>query len=548
MKKINKFLLVAALSTPLLTSCIDETFPTSSATEDQVTSSDKAVEAMLWGMPGRLNQYQTISDAAYDWGYGSFMHMRDVMTEEYVVTASSYDWYTTWEFNRNAGPNYLSTQTHWYLYYQLVQAPNKLIKAIKDLAEPTEGQLGALACGYAYRAFLFLDMARMYEFLPAQVNSGEYSGKLAEPITVFNAVKGDSVTFTSLEGLTCPIVDENITEETSRNNPRATHKEMFDFILNDLNEAEKNIDKLTVSTKTLPRKAAVYGLKARLYMWNEDYANAKVYARKAIDAENHSPLTKDEWLNKTSGFNTLSTSSWIWGSSMIKEDDVVQSGILNWTSWSSNEASYGYASAGPISCVFNHFYDKIDNNDFRKLSWKAPQGSKLAGKEEYIDKAAFEKFPDYTSLKFRPGSGNTEDYQIGSVCSYPLMRVEEMYFIEMEAAAHLNAAEGLELLNNFMTTYRFKQYKTKAQSKEEVIDEIFFQKRVEFWGEGISFFDYKRLNKSVTRIYGDSNFAPSAQFNTNGRPAWMNLCIVQSEENNNRALVGLGNPDPSGKY
>ena len=39
-----------------------------------------------------------------------------------------------------------------------------------------------------------------------------------------------------------------------------------------------------------------------------------------------------------------------------------------------------------------------------------------------------------------------------------------------------------------------------------------------------------------------------ARFNTTTRPAWMNFCIVRSEGNNNTALVGFENPDPSDVY
>ena len=82
----------------------------------------------------------------------------------------------------------------------------------------------------------------------------------------------------------------------------------------------------------------------------------------------------------------------------------------------------------------------------------------------------------------------------------------------------------------------------------DAIDEIVFQKRVELWGEGQTFFDIKRLNMSVNRGYPGTNFKAQARFNTNGRPAWMNFCIVVTEERNNSALKGYENPDPSDTY
>ena len=80
------------------------------------------------------------------------------------------------------------------------------------------------------------------------------------------------------------------------------------------------------------------------------------------------------------------------------------------------------------------------------------------------------------------------------------MRVEEMYFIEAEAVAHTNAAKGKELLETFMKTYRYPKYTCKVSSTDDVVEEIVFQKRVELWGEGQTFFDIKRLNYSVTRV------------------------------------------------
>ena len=121
-----------------------------------------------------------------------------------------------------------------------------------------------------------------------------------------------------------------------------------------------------------------------------------------------------------------------------------------------------------------------------------------------------------------------------------------MYFIEAEAAEHLAPGEGIALLTDFMTTYRDSEY--VPAPGVEAIDEIVFQKRVELWGEGLAFYDIKRLDMSVTRGYEGSNVDLARQFNTNGRPAWMNYCIVETEKNNNKAIVGWENPDPTGKY
>lgn len=281
-------------------------------------------------------------------------------------------------------------------------------------------------------------------------------------------------------------------------------------------------------------------------MWLEDYNNAKIYARKAIEAADVAPMTEQDCLSTTTGFNDIN--KWMWGAKYVSEDSgILTGGLLTWTSWSSNETYFGYAGAGPYVMIGASLYDRLSDTDFRKKMFKAPKGGALEGETEFIDPAYGNNLPDYASVKFRPGNGNMYDVTVGAVVGYPLMRVEEMYFIEAEAAAHINSSEGLNLLKEFMTTYRDPNY-VSAETGDALIEEIVFQKRIELWGEGQTFFDVKRLNMSVTRGYEGTNFGDATRFNTDGRPAWMNLTIVRLEEDNNPALKGWNNPDPSEVY
>jgi tetratricopeptide (TPR) repeat protein len=536
MKKIIIFFIgICSISSILFTGCIEETIPTNTVTAEQLGSSAKATEALLWAMPAFVNKFNVLNrttgtERHYDWGYGSIMHIRDLMTEDMPIASSAYSvHYDSWMRNRDIGEDWAVTQFIWNYYSQFIQTSNNLIVSV-DPENAPEVQLGYLGVAYAFRAFQYMDFARMYEFLE---NDG------TDPI---NAA-GNNV-----RNLTVPVVRETTTEEDARNNPRLTRQAMYEFILSDLDKAEQYLETFARPAKTLPNLAVTYGLKARLYMWVGEYANAREYARRAIAMGGHSPVTKEQWLNTTSGFNTLETSSWMWGSRMSAEDDVVKTGIVNWVSWMSNEATFGYAAAGPMPEISKKVYDMIDDADFRKLSWKAPEGHPLYGKTSYIDAEWGAGLPDYASLKFRPAQGDMEEYTVAAATALPLMRIEEMYFIEAEAAAHLNAADGKNLLEDFMREYRYATYTCAANDTQGVIDEIFLQKRVELWGEGITYFDYKRLNKSVTRGYPGTNYADADRYNTTTRPAWMNFCIVRTEKNNNKALMGYENPDPSNKY
>lgn len=64
---------------------------------------------------------------------------------------------------------------------------------------------------------------------------------------------------------------------------------------------------------------------------------------------------------------------------------------------------------------------------------------------------------------------------------YIYLRSEEAYMIKMEALAHKGSAEAVTELNSFMKT-RQPDYNYTFTSKADLIEEIIYQKRVEFWG------------------------------------------------------------------
>lgn len=155
MKSLKNIILgLSCVSAVVLTGCIDETLPTHQATDEQLSSSSKATEALLWAMPAFANNYKTVDGGDYDWGYGSLMHIRDVMTDEMVIIESGYDHYSAWEHNQYIGPNYLSTQFIWNYFWKFVQTTNNMIGAINP-ESASETQLGYLGAAYGYRAFIW---------------------------------------------------------------------------------------------------------------------------------------------------------------------------------------------------------------------------------------------------------------------------------------------------------------------------------------------------------------------------------------------------------
>ncbi|MBP3228250.1 MAG: RagB/SusD family nutrient uptake outer membrane protein [Bacteroidaceae bacterium] len=536
MKKFKYPILTLALGALALTttSCIDEVTPTTVATEEMVNESAAMQEGLLYGINSAM--IATSTDNHFRFGYSSLMHVRDVMTGDMAIDQESqYDQYWSWEQNSYNGRDYTRAGYIWSYYYTgIINAANNVVGGVNPATASEEG-LGILGVGLAARALAYLDLAQMYE-VKANDILPEVDGK------IINA-KGNDI-----KGLTVPIVTDEATEEQAHSNPRATREEMFAFIENDLLNAEQYITHFTTSDKTFPHLDAVYGLQARLYLWHGDYDKAYTAAVNAINNSSVVPISEERGLSKTNGFNT--SSDFMWAGQFAKENRAVTSGIANWTSMMSNETTYGYAGGGACWVQIDaSMYSRISETDWRKKWFKAPKGSALESQVPFIDDEWAEDMPVYSSVKFRPGQGEMQDYTVASSVAFPIMRVEEMYFIAAEAAARTQGpAAGLAALTDFMQTYRDPDYSSDASSLEDVIDEIIFQKRVELWGEGLTMFDIKRLNMPVTRGYEGSNFDPDYQYNTTTFPGWMNFVLPRSEENNNPAAADFATPDPSDKY
>ncbi len=533
MKNILKLTAVVALMATLFTGCIKETFPTSGATQEQVVESPYALEAMVAG----INAAMIIPDFSgtgdhCDFGYPSMMIMRDVMLDIAPLQGNvGYDWFSGYGMGLDFQAEGSGMSMVWNTYYPLIYSCNDVIRMLKG----ADSNLQYLGIAYAFRAMFYLDLVRMYEF-----KENPYT---TSPETL---------------GLAVPIVNEDTTEEMAAHNPRATVDEVYAFIFQDLAYAEQYLEAYTPSSRALPGLDAVYGLYARAYLERAaidpatNYPKAAEYARKAIDASGCTPLTQAQWEDPANGFNSMaSQNSWILGITQTSEN---VSNLLSFTAWMAPEQEWGYATVtgGRIYyAIAPSLYKSIPNSDFRKHSWIDPAGLEFHNyKLCYPDAALFwESVQPYTPIKFRPAGGEISDYKSGNATDIPLMRVEEMLLIEAEAEAYTNLAKGQQLLTDFMShrilngSYICSHFTSFETFRLEVIK----QKKIEFWGEGILYFDYKRLGLGLKRTGSDSIYQDDYYFDADGVAPFWNLTIPRSEIQNNAGISDeLNNPNPSG--
>ena len=529
MKIFGKIYAVLAMGAALtLTGCIDETFPESSTvTEDQMSVA--GLSSAVNGMSAQYVQgYLVYGEQVHetDMAYPQFMiALTEMMGDMYALGSNTgYDWYRTYNtMDRNmAGSSYFSWLP-WRTLYMFVKGANDAIKTYKAIEDPIDDDKNYAAMAYAYRAHDYYLLTVLFE-------------PVANKYTDCSKVLG----------LTVPIVTEETTEEEAANNPRATHDAMTEFILSDLNTAEQLFTETGYKGKdrTAPNLAVVYGLKAKVYMWDQNYEKALEYAEKAIaaaEAGGATMMTKQELTNPTTAFATA-TNGWMWYAHYSAEN---MGNLCNFTGMMSGEADWGYSS---LSCpgIDRSLYEKMGINDYRR-KWFLDPARKRGDYETCRDEDWLADMPDYLSIKFRCAQGDYKTYSIGGAVDVPIMRLEEMYLLRAEAAGMTQGfAKGVQLLQQWVTAYRDGAYKCRATNEREMQLAVLDQMRIEFWGEGNAFPSAKRIKPGVMQYYKGTN-APATIYHINAegiKPNW-NLVIPDFETEINKVLQDQNNPDPT---
>lgn len=543
-KNIIKFIAVSLMATSL-TSCIKEFdaekgYVSQKELEEAPKAFASLVDAITSNLSGEYT-YSGSSQYANDWGYPSILIQNDIMGQDIVpADCSGSEWFATWYAGQaeGLGPNYALCQMPWTYYYLWIKNCNTVIAYPNG--EPTESQKAGVGQAYAMRAMFYLDLARMYS-----------AKTYAE----------------DKNALTVPKITEATTREMSTNNPRMTNEEAFNFILSDLDKAEEYLAGYERTTKYTPDLSVVYGLKARTYLTMEDWVNAEKYAKLAQTG--YQVMTADEYTSHTEGFNTANE-SWMLATrnvatnTNIKDNDGDGSWGAKMTTEQGSGCGYG-ANYGYPLYIDRHLYETIPSTDCRKKCFVDFAVDSYTDENSILE--ALKVNTDYPELlkankhslggitaKFKNagGAAGVMDQYVGWCMDIPLMRVEEMKLIEAEAVGMQSGreAEGIQLLTTFAKT-RDPQYVYGTHneayyntSTSKFQNEVWWERRTEFWGEGLATYDIKRLKKGIIRSYENSNHPELYRWNMQETPEWMNRCLPMAETSYNTGITE-NNPTPS---
>ena len=133
------------------------------------------------------------------------------MCEDFYIYKSGYDYYNSFGLCRSLADN-SEVNSIYYYYYKFLNNVNNLIRIV-DLDNTTETNRQYVGIAKAFRAMIYMDMARLFEFKK----------------TGFSKLDDEAAT-NGVYGLTVPIIGENITEAEARNNPRVPFYTIYRYI------------------------------------------------------------------------------------------------------------------------------------------------------------------------------------------------------------------------------------------------------------------------------------------------------------------------------
>lgn len=521
--KLYKYITFALASAAALScSKMDELVPQgSSLTSAQVQSvidqlpvrADASFNGMYTKLGEPLSVYGSAQDRPDDWGFIMMAFSGDAEAADLVLANNNYNWFSVCGELSSRNADYANPYIRYAAPYNEIAICNEVINSYPKDATDRE-VLYKIAQAKAIRAFSYLHLAPYFQF-----------------------------SYQTSKDLPCvPLVTEEAVDFA--NNPRATVAKVYELIISDLTYAIEKLEGYDRPDKSRIDKQTAYALRARAYLYMGEWIKAAEDAEAA--AEGYTPATIEEL--SVPSFYDISEHNWIWGYDMTLANAQINP-MATSSSWVRSFSANGYAPAvGVYARINNILYDKIPETDVRKgwwvdktlnsplledISWEGASGLDLALLE--IDNVKL-PFDPYTNVKFGC-------YTVGTVNNdedWPFIRVEEMLLIQAEGYIKGGQeAKGKKILEDFIKTYRDPAYSVDA-TRRTLADEVWFQRRVELWGEGFANPDLRRLNKPLVRFLGtdtESNWPDAFRFNLKSDDGWWLMRFTTSETNTNLAIV-----------
>lgn len=241
-----------------------------------------------------------------------------------------------------------------------------------------------------------------------------------------------------------------------------------------------------------------------------DAASGLATLEEVIDAGQY-PLIPASEIDAT-GFRDVNTSEFIWGVDITKE---TTGGLQSF--WGHMDIyTYSYAWAGDAKVINQLLQEQIPSYDVRA---------------KWFDKRGYPTGKFYTTTK--PALGADRQWLNDII----FMRTAELYLIASEAAARKGDASAAKTVLKALLKERTEPAKLAAAvdhidqlTDAQLLNELYYQWRIELWGEGFALQVLKRFQKNQIRTTRSAQLTNQTIPYTDPR---LTLSIPQSELSNN---------------
>lgn len=246
--------------------------------------------------------------------------------------------------------------------------------------------------------------------------------------------------------------------------PRSAKDEVYSQIISDLKDAQSFLPgdfSKSNYERVRPTKSAATALLARVYLFNNNWANA--------EAESSLIIENTELFELVDDLNNVF---------LKNSKEAIWQLMPNQPGFNTNEGRYFILTSTPsIAALTSQFVTTFDSGDNRKSKWISNYASAT---DTY-----------YYPWKYKLSSGaDLEEYSM-------VLRLAEQYLIRAEARAQQNKIpESKADLNAIRQRAGLPD--TDANDKASLLDRIMHERQVELFAEwGHRWFDLKRTNKSA---------------------------------------------------
>lgn len=444
---------------------LDEPVPTDEVSSVVIYGSRAGADAYMAGILRRMRgQYTTGHDAG---GLNSMFYARSVKGND-VIQANT--WFTFDYANDNREPTYRRTTFSWdFSFYEIGQL-NQFIAGVEEsegISDADKAEL--LGQARALRAFYYHQL--VLEFSPAYSADPNYP---APPIYTEPSVDG---------------------------NPMSTTAEIYDLIVDDLTFAVANLSTAR-KDKSFVNVNVANAFLAQVYQVMGQWGNAETAADAAYGGDPAAALDASEY---SEGFNSLSSSEWIWG--LPQYDD--QSAYY----FSAPHAQADHYVLSYQGTFFNgDFVALFSGTDVRNLF--------VAGRYSGSTPASWFH---YISRKF----------QFNFDSDIPIIRAPEMILIEAEAKYHNGDTPGAQALLYALQLNRDPDAVASGNTGAALLQEILVERRKELYAEnGVEWFDAKRLGLGITRT-GNHRVGAAANLAPNDKKFFLKIPQAEIDANEN---------------